>query len=1060
MFIIAVTGLAGHAFGSWRSRKSGKMWLRDFIPEDLQENLLNARVLTYGYDTKLAGSKSNAYIDDFAKQFLEAVTDARHKDPRRPIIFIGHSLGGLVIKQALINADDDTLRSCYGIFFFGVPNKGLENTHLIPMVDGQPNSHLVNDLCGESQYLALLDQTFCPKFKFEDSKIISIYETMDTKTVGVIRARFAKDHEHPEIIRWLSIFDHEAKHRRASKLKQDGTGEWLLNGDSFGGWLYKDDRFLWLHGIAGAGKTILASTVINEVKRHCKDSPQTLGLAFFYCDFGDSISLDPEIIFGSLLAQLATQTKAFTKAVHDKYEQMFDRSTGVAKKLFLDDFVPLLLAVVDELEGTYVVIDGLDECPEREELLENLVNLAAPNNVKLHLLFTSREELDIKRKFEGKPSLCIQNRAVAHDVGLHVQSEMEKIWILKALSPRTKSEIVEILVNGAQGMFRWVQCQLDTLRHARTLKAMKRILSDLPKGLDKTYERTLSMIEDKEAARRILLWLICSESPMTIIQLAEAIIIEPDMNELDLDTRLLDYEHISEMCAGLITIDRIDDKPTIVRLAHYSVKEYLLSSRIQGSQFSINKLNGHRELATLCLTYLSLDNFGSPRESWDDVEILFESYPMLSYSCLNWGNHTRKGLINANDNPNWYKKLFVIQAGKDRDTFETFSQIYDWNWAACSHLGAEPTEDIKSPTEPLYYLAEAGVVPLVQDMLAGGADANSCGRRYGSALQAAAFHGHEEVIGLLLNHGADVNLNGGYWANALHAAIIQGHMKVVQRLLESGADIDREASFWHFEPHYGQDVDRDRTPLRTAAMQGDLEIVRLLLDKGASVESRGTSGETALLVAARYGRGAVVDLLLRRGCNVNAEGDNVYGNALNAAASFDNQETIRLLLEKGAHIHHECGEFGSALSNAAASGSLETVKLLLENGARFDASAGEYGSVLGCAARFAGIEVVKQLMRDGVVRGSRFGGHLAVIATAVIAAAAHGGDPEVVKFFHNFSLAPDFHWDSSFAVYILASMAESNGGPRYRRSLYSLLLGWEAGKKFYLRELARKGIAY
>lgn len=75
------------------------MWLRDFIPEDLQENLLNARVLTYGYDTKLAGSKSNAYINDFAKQFLEAVTDARHKDPRRPIIFIGHSLGGLVIKQ-------------------------------------------------------------------------------------------------------------------------------------------------------------------------------------------------------------------------------------------------------------------------------------------------------------------------------------------------------------------------------------------------------------------------------------------------------------------------------------------------------------------------------------------------------------------------------------------------------------------------------------------------------------------------------------------------------------------------------------------------------------------------------------------------------------------------------------------------------------------------------------------------------------------------------------------------------------------------------------------------
>lgn len=93
--IFAVTGLAGHAFGSWKSRKSGKMWLRDLMPSDLP----TARVFTYGYDTKLAGSKSNARISDYAKQFLHTVADARRCDPQRPIIFIGHSLGGLVIKE-------------------------------------------------------------------------------------------------------------------------------------------------------------------------------------------------------------------------------------------------------------------------------------------------------------------------------------------------------------------------------------------------------------------------------------------------------------------------------------------------------------------------------------------------------------------------------------------------------------------------------------------------------------------------------------------------------------------------------------------------------------------------------------------------------------------------------------------------------------------------------------------------------------------------------------------------------------------------------------------------
>lgn len=93
--IIAITGLAGHAFGSWKSRKSSKMWLRDILPDDLP----SARILTYGYDTRLAGSHSNARILDYAKEFLDTVMDARCRDPHRPIIFVGHSLGGLVIKE-------------------------------------------------------------------------------------------------------------------------------------------------------------------------------------------------------------------------------------------------------------------------------------------------------------------------------------------------------------------------------------------------------------------------------------------------------------------------------------------------------------------------------------------------------------------------------------------------------------------------------------------------------------------------------------------------------------------------------------------------------------------------------------------------------------------------------------------------------------------------------------------------------------------------------------------------------------------------------------------------
>ena len=96
--IIALTGLAGHAFGSWAA--SSHMWLRDFLPEDLP----GARILLYGYDTNLAGSQSKNILTDLSSNFVAKLHTMRSlsRSELRPIILIGHSLGCLIIKDALI----------------------------------------------------------------------------------------------------------------------------------------------------------------------------------------------------------------------------------------------------------------------------------------------------------------------------------------------------------------------------------------------------------------------------------------------------------------------------------------------------------------------------------------------------------------------------------------------------------------------------------------------------------------------------------------------------------------------------------------------------------------------------------------------------------------------------------------------------------------------------------------------------------------------------------------------------------------------------------------------
>ncbi|KAA8913656.1 hypothetical protein FN846DRAFT_929114 [Sphaerosporella brunnea] len=189
--IIAVTGLAGHAYGSWKSRTQNQMWLRDFLPSDLP----NVRILTFGYDSTLRDSTSTGSIQQFSRAFLDGVNSERtgEKERNRPIIFIGHSFGGLIIKQALADAsmsggsenDQAILSSCTGLFFFGVPNRGLNVENLRTLVMHQTNAHLVNDLREGSELLRHAYQHFLQGFTHKDCQITSFYELRDTKAVIV-----------------------------------------------------------------------------------------------------------------------------------------------------------------------------------------------------------------------------------------------------------------------------------------------------------------------------------------------------------------------------------------------------------------------------------------------------------------------------------------------------------------------------------------------------------------------------------------------------------------------------------------------------------------------------------------------------------------------------------------------------------------------------------------------------------------------------------------------------------------------------------------------------------
>ncbi|KAI5837293.1 hypothetical protein DFP73DRAFT_568278 [Morchella snyderi] len=187
--IIALTGFCGHAFRSWEFADRTGMFLRDSLPYGNP----GARIMTFGYDPS-PPSDGETKLDwlEVAQRFLEVLIASRAKEDekQRPIIFLGHNWGGILIKRALCMAAQGRVAeeerslylSCYGLFFFGVPHRGLNAETLRDVFKGEEGRKMIHEVSLDSTLLLLLQDDFRYYFRHPDSVIISAYETVSMKT--------------------------------------------------------------------------------------------------------------------------------------------------------------------------------------------------------------------------------------------------------------------------------------------------------------------------------------------------------------------------------------------------------------------------------------------------------------------------------------------------------------------------------------------------------------------------------------------------------------------------------------------------------------------------------------------------------------------------------------------------------------------------------------------------------------------------------------------------------------------------------------------------------------
>lgn len=162
------------------------MWLRDRLPKDVPK----LRSLIYGYDTKLFKSRSFQDLDDIARSFIASLKELRRSlSPAKYLFILAHSLGGIVLKRALVllaydGSDEETamLKSVKGLVFFGVPHKGMEISHFLAMVAKQPNEDLISrTLSPSSTLLPELSKEFSEVAFGFNKNIRYAYETLESQ---------------------------------------------------------------------------------------------------------------------------------------------------------------------------------------------------------------------------------------------------------------------------------------------------------------------------------------------------------------------------------------------------------------------------------------------------------------------------------------------------------------------------------------------------------------------------------------------------------------------------------------------------------------------------------------------------------------------------------------------------------------------------------------------------------------------------------------------------------------------------------------------------------------
>ncbi|PNS20560.1 hypothetical protein CAC42_6010 [Sphaceloma murrayae] len=358
---------------------------------------------------------------------------------------------------------------------------------------------------------------------------------------------------HDAALARLLSYEHDTSNSelyRTTKLaRTPGTAEWLRKDPTFEDWMQGGPPLLWITGSPGMGKTILASATIQWLRERTSQDPLPYAcVAYMYFKGGVPAQQTMFQMVKAVVRQVAEEDSRFRQAVHEilaRKRDLFDDPVTAWRNLLVDYYMPLGRRSSPR-QPVLVVIDGLDEASveERNLIMQSLLLIAERNGTVeasgLRVAIFCRPDVAAGTYFEGSRlfmgglSRKLEVTALRNRKGMreYTTARIKRTAVMKTQKnryperyKRQMRELVESIVNRADGMFLWAKLMIDILSVRKTLDDMKKTIASTPEGLDiilyNTFQRVAALeAPDDHFAADLISFVLCIKKPLSTAELA------------------------------------------------------------------------------------------------------------------------------------------------------------------------------------------------------------------------------------------------------------------------------------------------------------------------------------------------------------------------------------------------------------------------------------------------------------------------------------------------------------------------------------------------------------